>query len=291
MKTASGWSKSARCLAVRIFNSTIRTNLFTAVCNCTVGRGAVDRHEGRNSLLSLTKKQFKTMKHIIQQYTRSFALVLFLAVGLGLTSMPAIGQASISPGVKVGGNLGTLGGEDAELVFSTGMQQDVSLDRRTGYAFGAFALIDFAGPFALQPELMYIQKGAKTEMEFSLGGQSTTVTSTMKLDYIQVPLLMKLNLPVAGPVSPNVFAGPNVGFNINASQETEAGGQSDSEDIGDDISGTDYGVTLGAGIDFGLSAGTLTVDVRYELGLADIPDEGDANIRNRGIGVTAGLAF
>jgi hypothetical protein len=183
-----------------------------------------------------------------------------------------------------------LGGDDAELVFSLGgQQQEIPIDRRTGFMVGGYALIDLAGPISLQPELLYVQKGAQVESEFSLGGQTQTITSTLKLSYLEVPVLGKFDVPVTGPVSPSLFAGPSIGINLAASQESEAGGQSESQDV--DVSGTDFGFTVGAGVGVELGVGTANLDVRYQLGLSNLPTEGDASVKNRGIGVTAGLTF
>lgn len=245
---------------------------------------------GEPSLFS-KRKPFRTpMSYLIKRCTHTIGLLL-LAAALGFVSTPALAQVDIKPGVKVGGNFATIGGDDAELVFGLGgLQQEVPIDRRSGFMIGGFALIDLAGPIDLQPELLYVQKGAKSEIEFSFGGQTHTSTTTLKLDYLQVPLLAKFQLPVTGPMSPNLLAGPNLGFNISATTESEAGGESESEDI-DGISGTDFGFTIGGGIDFGLAGNSATIDLRYELGLSDLPDEGEASIKNRGIGITAGLVF
>lgn len=229
------------------------------------------------------------MYHSIQRYAHSLTLFLVLSMA-ALSASPAFGQLDIKPGVRVGGNFATLGGDDAELVFTLGDQgQEIPIDRRTGFMVGGYALIDFAGPFALQPELLYVQKGAQVETEFSFQGQTQTITSTLQLSYLELPVLAKLQVPLSGPVSPNVFAGPSVGINVASSQETESGGQSESEDV--EVSGTDFGLTVGAGVDVGLGVGTVNVDLRYGLGLSNIPSEGDASVKNRGIGVTAGLTF
>lgn len=241
---------------------------------------------------SFITRQLTPMNSLSQLLTRRIARSLLLcALCLGVMAPPALGQMDIKPGIKVGGNLASLGGDDAQLLFQLGgQQQEIPIDRRSGFMVGGFAVVDLAGPIALQPELLYVQKGAKTEIDFGFQGQTQTITSTLKLSYIQLPVLAKFQIPVSGPVSPNVFAGPNVGFNISATNETEGGGESESEDV-EGVSGTDYGLTIGAGADFGLSLGTVTVDLRYELGLANLPEEGEASIKNRGIGITAGLVF
>jgi len=201
---------------------------------------------------------------------------------------------SISPGVRAGVNLAKFGGDDAD-VFSGGGQlgQNVDLEegRRTGYAVGGFLLVDLAGPLAIQPELMYIQKGYTADFSVTALGQTISGSSTVELSYLEVPVLAKFQIPMAGPFSPTIFAGPTVAYNLSAEQVTEAGGQSDSEDISDSLSGTEVGAQFGVGADFGLGAGTLSIDARYGYGLSSLPDSGDASVKNRGIMLTAGLTF
>jgi len=212
--------------------------------------------------------------------TRSFSLAILIVILLALGATPAMGQmgTKVHPGVRGGVDFMTLGGDDA----------NDDLSRRTGFMVGGFVLMDFEGVFALQPELMYIQKGSQREND--VGG--TTITTTTKLDYIEVPVLAKLAIPTDGLVSPTVFAGPTVGININAKRESEGGGQTSTSDISDSVSGTDFGVALGAGVDYTLNAGTISFDVRYELGLTSVDDtDVDNSIRNQGFMVTAGFGF
>lgn len=212
---------------------------------------------------------------------RSLGVGALLVVLFAFTAAPAMGQmdgVDIKPGVRAGGSFMTLGGDDAP----------DDLDRRTGFLAGGFIQLDFAGPFALQPEVLYVQKGSKQEDEVS----GTTITATTKLDYVEVPVLAKFQLPLGGPFSPNLFAGPSVGFNASAETEVEGGGQSQTNDISDDVSSTEFGLVFGVGGDFGIGAGTITVDARYNLGLTNVDDsDADQTLNNQGFMITAGFAF
>lgn len=212
--------------------------------------------------------------------TRSLGIGTLLVVLFAFTASPARGQmggVDINPGVRVGGSFMTVGGDDVP----------PDLSRRNGFLAGAFVQLDFAGPFALQPELLYTQKGFSRDQDFDGG----TVTTTGKLDYIEIPVLAKFQIPVAGPFSPHLFAGPEVGLNVTAEQESEAGGESATEDISDQISSTEFGVVFGIGGDFGIGAGTITVDARYGLGLTSAYTDADESINNQGFMITAGFAF
>lgn len=235
------------------------------------------------------------MRHFVQQYARMWAITLVLAAGLGLASTPAMAQVDVKPGVRVGFNYATFGGDTdqyAQAFAGSPGVSDVSTGRRSGYTVGGFLLFDFAGPFALQPELRYIQRGYTVDVTVSGFGQEFSANGTLKLDYIDVPVLARFDFPSAG-VTPHVLGGPTVGFNISAEQETEAAGQTGTEDVSDSVSGTDFGLEVGAGLDFSLGAGTATIDARYGLGLSDLPDteDTDMSLKNRALMVTAGFTF
>ena len=205
---------------------------------------------------------------------RSVALVALAFFLTGILPLPAQAQLGegidIKPGVRAGVDFMTFGGDDTD---------SDNLDRRTGIMIGGFALVDLTGPFALQPELTYIQKGA----------ESSDGDLTRKNDYIEIPVLAKFQLPVSGPASPNLFAGPTLGFNVTAELEDDEG---NTQDFGDETSGTEFGLAVGGGVDFGLGTGTLMVDLRYELGLTSIDDtDADQSIRNQGFVITAGFVF
>ena len=212
---------------------------------------------------------------------RSVALVTLAFFLTGILPLPAQAQLGegidIKPGVRAGVDFMKIGGEDAA----------DDNNRRTGFMIGGFVLVD-AGLIAVQPELMYIQKG--TSREETIRG--TTVTRTLKLDYIEVPVLVKLQVPLEEGITPSVFAGPTLGLNVTAEAEAEAEGESATEDISDDVSGTDFGLTLGGGVDIDFPVGTLMGNVRYGFGLTNIDDsEEDFSVRNRGFMITAGLAL
>lgn len=218
------------------------------------------------------------MYHIIQQYARALALVLFLGAGLGLMSTPAQAQMGIQPGVRAGGAFMTIGGDTGD--------QDPGT--RTGFLVGGYALLNLSGPIAIQPEILFVQKGSSNEQSF----QGTTFTSTTKLDYIEVPVLAKYQISGGSGFSPSIFAGPAVGFNANAERTTEGRGQSETEDISDGVSGTEFGLYFGAGADIGFGAGSVSIDARYNLGLSNIADtDGDFSQNNQGFMITAGFAF
>jgi len=184
---------------------------------------------------------------------------ILLLIFVALTSV-SFGQG-MQLGLKAGMNIANVGGSDADNIIGE------SLDSRTGFCGGLFFMYQFNNLFAIQPEAYYSMKGAT----YSESG----VDFTLKLDYIEVPLLFKVIIPVQGSgVRPSVFVGPAVGFKTTAKVKVEVDGQSEEEDI-EDVTSTDFSVVFGAGVGFNVGNNEVGVDIRYILGLSTLDDSTD----------------
>jgi hypothetical protein len=206
---------------------------------------------------------------------------LCLASILVLVLAGAASAAGIGFGVKGGLNMANLHGTDAE-----------NLDWKTGFAAGAFANIAFTPVISLQPELLYVMDGAS---EGVLG-----IQIDFKVDYIQVPVLVKFDIPVAGSIIPALYAGGYVGFLSGAEIEASYEEESESIDVKDFTKSMDYGLSFGAAIDFHLASVTLIFEGRYNYGLTSIDDgwaealeeeEIELDIKNHSIMFMAGVGF
>ena len=138
---------------------------------------------------------------------------------------------------------------------------DGETEQRHGFHIGVYGESFISESFSIQPELMYSQQGY--EITNSSG------TFTQKLDYINLPLMLK-----AYP-SKNFFleAGPQIGLAVSHKEEYD-GLFSSSQEY--DPNNFDWGMNFGGGFktDSGISLG-----VRYHLGLGDLYDEGKAQNR------------
>lgn len=206
---------------------------------------------------------------------------LALASILVILAAGTASAAGVGFGLKGGLNMANLHGTDAE-----------NLDWKTGFAAGAFANIAFTPVISLQPEVLYVMDGASENL---LG-----IEINFNLDYIQVPVLVKFDIPVAGTIIPTLYAGGYVGFLSGA--EIEASYQDDSEsmDVKDYTQSMDYGLSFGAAIDVHLTSLTLSFEGRYNYGLTTIDDgwaealeeeEIDLDIKNQSIMFMLGVGF
>jgi len=203
-------------------------------------------------------------------------------------------------GINGGINLGTFGGADK----SWDMGNNVKLDptSRHGLTGGISYRIGLIAGFAIQPEVMYVQKGAIYTISGSQGIYTAESKTTYKFDYIDIPILVKFNLPL--PVfSPYIEGGVSYGILLSAKQKEEHSSNvpgdvstSNETDIKDEITKNDLSFIVGVGFDLVI----FEIDARYVIGTKrlhkDDPntltvDENAAKIYNRGIVLTAGFRF
>lgn len=163
----------------------------------------------------------------------------------------------------------------------------------TGFGVGGFVGLQLTPGFAIEPEALYVQKGAKTSTA-DPGGE---IIGKIKVPYFEVPVLAKLRMPVKGSsiVSPHVYAGPALAFKSGCHAKFTQGSNSLSggcDDSGIDVKlkSTDFSVVFGGGVDIGRAI----VDVRYDLGLSKIGDNSSGtrnDVKNRTIYLLAGWTF
>jgi len=188
-------------------------------------------------------------------------LVTFVALVmlLGVTSQA---KTKMSWGPKAGASLANWIGSDVS-----------GTDAKLGLSAGAFLGIDVANQIRFQPELLYVMKGLKAT--------ESGVDVKVKLNYLEVPVLIKWMIPTQGTVDPSLFVGLAPAFNMSAKANGSFGGGSLEVDIKDIIKNIDFGAVFGGGVDFAAGTGSFGFDVRYTMGLSSIDDSGsDANIKN-----------
>lgn len=190
-----------------------------------------------------------------------------VAAGLAATTGPALAQSGVTLGVR--GGVSVAGASlDASETFAD--------ENRTGLVGGAFLALQ-PGPFGLQLELLYHEKGFREEN----GPRDLDVA------YLEIPALLKLGLPLA-VVRPGVFGGVAVAFETRC----EFRGL-DCAEAGLETNGTELSGVLGADLRVALGGLSLWADGRYSVGFSDIHDAGDLfeEIENRSWDFTVGAGF
>ncbi|MDR2937339.1 MAG: PorT family protein [Prevotellaceae bacterium] len=158
-------------------------------------------------------------------------------------------------------------------------QQEVNsalLDQRitynAGLAFNLY-LAEFSfGGFALQPEVLYSNKGSMQQVSDGVW--------TDKLSYVEVPVGLTYLLNF-GSVVPYISVAPYYAFLV--SQKSEIRGLEEAINL---YKNADYGIKIGGGLELQ----KFQISAAYSLGLCDISKSG-AGVYSRGVEISLGYFF
>jgi len=202
---------------------------------------------------------------------------------MGLVFLLSSGIATASAqqrqfGAKIGPTVATIVSDSAN--------QDGVYRRKTSIGGGGFVVLPLNRLLALQVEALFTPKGGKLPSEEDF-------TSTLLIDYLEVPLLGRITAARSSSGSFHVFGGPSAGFRVNAKHRVASPGPVGSSGFADDISAGverfELGMIAGGGVDAGRH---LVIDARYFWGLTDVNrDTTDGHLRNRAFTILAGLRF
>lgn len=212
-------------------------------------------------------------------------LVLVLLALVGTLST----YAQVSFGIKAGYNNSSVSGEGSEFT-----------KRLSGFHAGGIADISLAENFSLQPQLLFIIKGAKSAAykETIAGVEFEVPEQKLSLNYLELPVNFLYKHEV-GAGSIFVGAGPYLGFGLSgklkAGEEdvdVKFDGKKDSETDANGESAVhlkrlDAGANFLAGYE--LKNGLL-FGINYSLGLTNLDPDG-AKSKNNYFGVSVGYLF
>lgn len=190
---------------------------------------------------------------------------LFVSAALAMMSVVAfaqnaVGQFTIQP--KIGMNIASLtdaDGADNRIGLVVGAEAEVGLTDIVGLSFGA----------------IYSMQGAK-DTENGVGG-------TMKLDYINVPILA--NVYVAPGLA--VKLGLQPGFKVNSKAEAKANGVKAEADL-EGVKSIDLSIPIGLSYQYQ----NFVVDARYNWGVTKaFDDDWETDSKNSVFQITLGYKF
>jgi hypothetical protein len=174
-------------------------------------------------------------------------------------------------GVEVGANFTSLS------VDLTGVSSKV----RPGLLVGGFGLLPVGPAVSIQPEVVYTQKYSRLAQG--------SLTFNEKLDFIEIPILLRVNL--SGSSSPGFYGivGPGFDFSTRA-KEGLVGSTVPEKDIKDQVVSTDVSILAGAGV----TVGKIAVEGRYDGGLRNLNKKtgpGEPKIKSRTFTVLGRVHF
>jgi hypothetical protein len=164
--------------------------------------------------------------------------------------------------------------------------QAPALDYLKFYTGGIFFDVKL-GFLSIEPEFLYTRMGAISEAD--------TTRLEWRFEYVQAPVLLKLNIVPVGPIRPFLYAGGYGSYLIKATglmyvDDVLVG---DPVDLADTYQKYDYGVVGGVGLTFKVPGIAISIEGRYNYGLMNVlkdPAEGEA-YKNRSIMALVGIGF
>ena len=166
--------------------------------------------------------------------------------------------ASVSPvfgqtlAIQGGLSRATLSGSDA----------GGEVNSRNGLKIGAAATVPVAERSGLQLGLAYAQRGARlsADLEGDVEIVGAALSTTLKLDYIEVSALGKVGIPLGeSSASMHVLAGAVVAFNTKSEANLPVFG---TVDLGEAVKTTDFGLSGGVGAEMPVSRRDDVIDSR-----------------------------
>lgn len=186
---------------------------------------------------------------------------IFLSVSMVTLLAAGAFAQGLSGGLKGGLNFANFSGDDAS-----------GTDMKIAYHVGGYVNFAFSESLSLQPELLYNAVGPKMTQD--------GVDVNFNASYVSLPVMLMYSFGVV-----NIQAGPQVGFLTSAKMKADIDGDSAELDVKDSMKGTDFGFNIGLGANFG----KVNASARYCLGLSNIIDEEDADVKNSVIQLSLGL--
>jgi len=210
--------------------------------------------------------------------SRLLALLACSALVVALTPSQALAQAKTTFGIEGGINV-------ANVDFTTSDTEDgvPSFDSRTRGVGGFFVAVDFNRHAGLQIEALYSQRGAKASFSDSDGSFEVEAS----LDYIEIPVLFRANMPASDAVTFRVFAGPAFGIKVKDDLKLTLNGEDFSDQDDTQWKSYDLSLVVGAAAQFG----PFFVDGRYSWGMINVLDEDTDEIKGRTFSFMVGIAF
>lgn len=159
---------------------------------------------------------------------------------------------------------------------------------KSSFLAGGFVRVPMTPAFRIESGASFVRKGGE------LLAQNGFVT--MDLDYLSMPILGLMTIPMSGPLSLQLFGGPVVSLELSCALTGEVDGIAadalDCDDGGIDTKSVDLGIRVGTGLAYGFAnAVSLFVDAGFEHGLINLnstPQPGES-AANRAFLVSVGV--
>jgi hypothetical protein len=221
----------------------------------------------------------------MKSFTRVLTLLCFALIVLTVSTPPA--NAEPRPGLRIGISTSTL-----HLLSSYDREVMDPYEKSIwGLNFGLFFVEQLAPSLALQPEIIFVQKGSRWNVDE--GWLSFDVK--YQLYYIELPILAKITIPGNSAVKPFFLLGPAPAYLIQARYDASLSSEwEDQSETGtaEQFKRNDLGIIFGGGFTFAAGKNSISIEAQYDLGLINIYNETDlSGLKNRSLSFWLGYCF
>lgn len=207
------------------------------------------------------------MRSIKRIFSSFFLGLILVSSGLSAASM----DKPFLLGIKAGYNQGQLRGQKTEPGFQV---EKMSL---SCFSAGFMANWKISRLLSIQPEALYFQKGGQYEVDvpINLPGIEIKVNDTRSLNYLEIPLLLKISIPVSDRLRPTFLLGPSMGINLTARVRSKIKitvpnfqfTLVEKKDIRKEANDFEWSFIIGGSLDLATKKGLLLLDQRFFFGL------------------------
>ncbi len=187
-------------------------------------------------------------------------------------------QLNLDMGLKVGITRAQMDVSD--------LDENTTVEQLQGYMGGVFLRLTLLNLIAVQPEINYMQKGA-------IFKEPNVATNTFMLNYVEVPILGKLNLfKLLGIAQTSIYGGIAYSKLLEAKGRYETEDETTEQDLKELFNERENSYVGGLDVQLNLGALKLLVDGRVTLSQSNILDpEMDSEALNRVYSLSVGFLF
>lgn len=197
-----------------------------------------------------------------------------------MMAVVTVASAQVGLGIKGGVNMSNFYGDELN-----------DKNAKIGFNIGLAVDYDFAYNSAIQTGLFFTTKGAK----YTASEGSASAEATVNPMYLQLPVHYAYKLDVTPGTRIVFHAGPYAAYGVGGKTKFKGSlGDSSVKSGGDDVFGDnnllkpfDAGLGLGVGSEFG----AIVVDLGWDMGLVNISNSDNGNIKNQNAYLSVGYKF
>lgn len=169
-----------------------------------------------------------------------------------------------------------------------------------GFSYGLMTEFNFTKRYAFATGIDVAYRGGKLKSIIT-DTMTTTIEQAMTLQYVELPLTLKLKTNEIGYLTYYLQIGVSPGVNIRSKADVKTSTQyngattsasEDGIDIKKDINSFNLSMIIGGGVEYTLSGSTtLLLGVQFNNGFMDIADGDDLKANSNYLALTVGILF